>query len=89
MKTQTFEIPTLNFTKGDYNKKTKEIIINLNNFRWLDEIINSYQKSHRRLIPQINLVSPSGVIVNFSYPRMDKWEIVFEGKKCNVRLTYI
>lgn len=81
-------IPTLNFAKSDYDKKKNEIIINLNFNRHLDEEINEYQISHRRLLPQINLISPTGVQANFVYPKYDGWEIVYTGKKCNVRLTY-
>ena len=63
---KTFEIPQISFTKQDYNKEANEITINLNNFRWLDQLINSYQQTHRRLIPQIILVSPSKTTVSFA-----------------------
>ena len=82
------QIPQVTFTKEDYNKETNEIILNLNNHRWLDEMINEYQVSHRRIFPQIDVHSPSGKRANFAYPRMDGWEIVFESKACNLRLTY-
>ena len=82
------EIPTLNFAKSDYDKNKNEIIINLNFNRHLDEEINKYKSSHRRLLPQINLISPTGGQASFDYPKYDGWEIVYEGKKCNVRLVY-
>jgi len=85
---KAIEIPTLTFTQQDYNKGNNEIVINLNTERQLDHLINDYQKTHRRIFPQINLLSPTQTIANFVYPRLDGWEIVYEGKNCNVRLTY-
>ena len=85
---QIFEIPTLTFTANDYNKKVKEIIINLNEYRNLDNSINEYKQTHQRVLPEINVISPTGKIANFNYPTMDKWEIVYKGKNCNIRLTY-
>jgi hypothetical protein len=83
-----FEIPQIEFSKSQYNKEKNEIVLNLNNYRWLDELINDFQKKYRRIIPQIDMISPSGNRVNFSYPRLDGWEIILESKKCNLRLTY-
>jgi len=83
-----FEIPLISFNSKDYDKSKNEIIINLNDYRFLDNLINEYQKSNRRIIPEINLLSPTGVMANFCFPCMDKWEIIFKGKKCNVRLIY-
>jgi len=88
MKTQFFEIPQITFTAEQYNKAVNEIVLNLNNYRWLDESINEFQGSHRRLLPQINLTSPSGAMANFAYPKLEGYEIVYSGKNCNLRLTY-
>lgn len=85
---QIFEIPTLTFTANDYNKKVNEIEINLNNYRDLDSSINEYKETHQRVLPEINVISPTGKIANFTYSTMDKWEIVYKGKNCNIRLTY-
>jgi hypothetical protein len=85
---QAFEIPVVNFTKDDYNKDTNEIFINLNNHRELDNQLNEYKRMHRRTIPQINVVSPTGNMVNFCYPVADKWEIVYTGKSCKIRLGF-
>ena len=86
--TTMFQIPSITFIKEQYNKEANEIILNLNDFRWLDEEIESFRSSHRRLLPQLNLTSPTGAMANFAYPRLEGYEIVFEGKNCNVRLTY-
>lgn len=83
-----FEVPLISFKSEDYNKSKNEIFINLNDFRFLDNLINDYRISHRRLLPQINVKSPSGVIANFCYPVLEGYEIVFKGKKCNIRLSY-
>jgi len=86
--TTIFEIPTLTFTADDYNKKDNEIVINLNDYRNLDNSINEYEQTHRRILPEINIISPTGKIGNFNYPTMDRWEIVYKGTNCNIRLTY-
>lgn len=82
------EIPTLSFSTENYNNETKEILINLNDFRFVDEQLNDYQQSHRRILPEINLISPTGVQANFCNPTLDGWEIVYQGIYCSVRLTY-
>ena len=67
---------------------SKAIKVNVFGTLNLVEEINKYQSSHRRLLPQINLISPTGAQASFDYPKYDGWEIVYEGKKCNVRLVY-
>ena len=84
----TLEIPKVAYTRKDYNSEKNEIAINLNDNLWLDQLINDYQRSHRRILPQIIVNSPTGSSACFAYPKMDKWEIVYEGKNCNLRLGW-
>ena len=83
-----FEIPQITFTKNDFKKESNEIVINLNNYLWLNNFIEEYLHSHRRIFPQIDVQSPSGNICNFAYPRFEGADIVMESKRCNLRLTF-
>jgi hypothetical protein len=83
------QIPAVTFQVSDYNADTKEIFINLNNNLELNSMFDSYKKSHRRIFPEINVVSPTGKMQSFNFPQMDKWEIVFQGAKgLKVRLGF-
>ena len=85
---QIIDIPTILFSTSEYDEVSNEIVIDLNNHRYLDDFLKEYEITHRRIFGELILVSPSGTSSHFNYPRMDGWEIVYEGKKCDVRLTY-
>ncbi len=87
--TTATDIPTVTFSATDYNAETKEIFINLNDNLWLNELLNEYQVSHRRIFPELNVISPSGQVRSFSFPSADKWELVYHGAKdVTVRLGF-
>ena len=58
--------------------------VNLNNYRWLDQQINDFQYSHRRILPSI-IVNGK----NYSYPVInDRGEIIFKNKNGQIILGY-
>ena len=88
---KAFDIPTLTVTKDNYDKKTNTIFINLNDHLWLNTYIETYMKSHRRWLPQINLVSfKTLATANFTFRNLDNKtaDLVFDGKKCSLRIGW-
>lgn len=85
---QHLDIPEICYTKEQYVTAQKEIVVNLNDYLWLNDLIEEYRVSHRRWYPQISVVSPTGTSATFAYPISDKADLVYSGKSCNLRLTF-
>lgn len=85
------DIPEIAVQESDVSKELNAVIVNLNYHLWLNELIEEFQVSHRRLYPQINIVMPDKRVFNFAYPVVDNKtaDLVYENKSgLKLRLTF-
>ena len=58
--------------------------VNLNNYRWLDQQINDFQYSHRRILPSIIINKKS-----YCYPVVNnEGQIIYQSKTEKIILGY-
>lgn len=70
------EIPQITV---DTEPENDQIVLNLNDYLWLHQRMEEYQKSHMRLLPSIDVHTPSKII-GFAYPRVEGVDIVYYHK---------
>ena len=78
------QILTIQFSKEDFNVQQNEIFVNINDNVEIQQMLNS----NNDIIPQIDVKSPTGKIMNFIFETNDKWELLFSSNKCKLRLGY-
>lgn len=76
------DIPEIAVQESDVSKELNAVIVNLNNYMWLNELIEEFRISHMRWYPQINIIMPDRSVFNFAYPIVDKKnaDLVYENK---------
>jgi hypothetical protein len=76
------DIPEIAVQETDVSKELNAVLVNLNYHLWLNELIEEFQVSHRRLYPQINIIMPDKRVLTFAYPVVDTKtaDLVYQNK---------